>query len=183
MMHGSDKPNIEILKPLRQGIDSADHGNVSGVYADPDPIRPIYFAVVNGRRSHGNTNSFLDVTDEGLLFNKGSENLDQRFYKLAVGAHGLRRNFWQSGMMYILPPDTFEYWNEWTSRAPVPPLMKLAVEPDDLPLRDEVWGLSWRHPEHWWVTVKDRLPFLKEVQGAPIHPSGRPPWQVRIGDL
>jgi len=181
MMHGSDNPDIEILRPLRQGIDSADHGNVSGVYADPDPIRPIYFAVINGRRSHGNTNSFIDVTEEGLLFNQGSENLDRRLYKLAVGVHGLRRNFWQNGMMYLLPKDTFEYWNEWTSRLPVRPLMKLALEPDDLPLRDEVWGLSWRHPEHWWMTVKDRLPFLKEVQGTPIHPSGRPPWQVRLG--
>ena len=42
--------------------DGSDHGNVSGVYADRDPIRPIYFAVVHRGRCFGLNNGFFDLT-------------------------------------------------------------------------------------------------------------------------
>lgn len=175
-LHGSGKLDIDVLKPFRYGMDAADHGNVSGVYADRDPIRPIYFAVVNGKRSFGQTNGYFNLTAEGEHSTKGDLPCNERFYKLAIGVNGLRRSFWRAGMLYILPPDTFEYWQEWTSRVPVPPLMRLPVTADDLPLREQVWGSDWRRLDLNWVDPREPYPFLQDVQAHPILPAGRPLW-------
>lgn len=175
-LHGSGKADIDVLKPFRYGRDAAEHGNVSGVYADKDPIRPVYFAVVNGRRSFGLNNGYFNLTADGESSSKGDLPCNERFYKLAIGVNGLRRPFWRTGMLYILPPDTFTYNEEWTSRAPVPPLMRLQVTADDLPLRDHVWGSDWRRLDLNWVRPSDPFPFLKDVQMHPILPAERPAW-------
>lgn len=176
LMHGSGKTEIDVLRPFRYGIDAADHGNVSGVYADKDPIRPIYFAVVNGARCFGQSNGYFNLTADGQHSSKGDLPCNERFYKLAIGVNGLRRPFWRSGMLYVLPPDTFTFHEEWTSRAPVPPLMRLAVTPDDLPLRVHVWGSDWRQLDTSWVDPHQPFPYLKDVQRHPILPSGQPLW-------
>jgi len=175
-LHGSGKLDIDVLKPFRYGRDAAAHGNVSGVYADHDPIRPIYFAVVNGRRSFGLTNGYFNLTATGEESTQGDLPCNERFYKLAIGVNGLRRPFWRPGMVYILPPDSFVFDREWTSRAPVSPLMRLRVTADDLPLRDHVWGSDWRRLDLNWVKPTDLLPFLKDVQMHPILPAERPAW-------
>jgi hypothetical protein len=181
LLHGSTRTDLDILKPLRWSTDGADHGNVSGVYADKDYIRPIYFGVVNRKRCFGLNNGFFDLTEDGQVSQDESQGFDRRFYRLTVGVNGLRRDPWQNAMVYILPPDTFEFWNEWTSRVPVRPLMKLAVAPEDLPLRDQVWGANWRQRGDLWVTLEDEFPFLKDVRGTPIRPNGRPPWGWGLG--
>lgn len=175
-LHGSGKADIDVLRPFRYGVDAADHGNVSGVYADKDPIRPIYFAVVNGARCFGQSNGYFNLLADGQHSSKGDLPCNERFYKLAIGVNGLRLPFWRTGMLYILPPDTFTYHEEWTSRTPVPPLMRLAVTPEDLPLRDQVWGSDWRQLDTNWVDPHQPFPFLKDVQRHPILPSGRPLW-------
>lgn len=177
LIHGSGKTDIEVLKPLRYGVDAADSGNVSGIYADKDYIRPIYFAVVDGKRAFGQNNGFFDLTPDGQISETEDQGWDRRFYKLAIGVNGLRRQPWRNGMIYVLPPDTFEYWHEWTSRAPVRPLMRLAVTPADLPLLDQVWGSDWRKfSEGHWVKLTDPFPFLKDTKITPVRPNGRPPW-------
>ncbi|MFN8490502.1 MAG: HEAT repeat domain-containing protein [Caldilineaceae bacterium] len=177
MIHGSGKADIDVLKPLRYGIDGADSGNVSGIYADKDYVRPIYFAIVNGKRAFGQNNGFFDLTPDGQVSEKEDQGLDRRFYKLAIGVNGLRRQPWRNGTIYILPAETFEYWNEWTSRTPVRPLMRLAVTPDDLPLLDQIWGSDWRNfDDGYWVKLTDPFPFLKHTRITPVHPNGRPPW-------
>lgn len=175
-LHGSGKADIDVLKPFRYGIDAADHGNVSGIYADKDPIRPIYFAVVNGARCFGQSNGYFNLLADGQHSSKGDLPCNERFYKLAIGVNGLRRPFWRPGMIYILPPETFTFHEEWTSRAPVPLLMRLAVTPDDLPLREQVWGSDWRQLDPNWVDPHQPFPFLKDVQNHPILPSGLPLW-------
>lgn len=177
LIHGSGKLDIDVLKPMRYGIDAADHGNVSGIYADRDYVRPIYFAVIDGKRCFGQHNGFFDLTVDGQISDQEDQGFDRRFYKLAIGVNGLRREPWRNGMIYILPPDTFVYQQEWTSRAPVAPLMRLAVTPDDLPLRHQVWGADWRMFDGGnWTRPGDPFPFLKDVRNTPIHPNGQPPW-------
>jgi HEAT repeat protein len=177
LIHGSGKTDIDVLKPMRYGIDAADHGNVSGIYADRDSVRPIYFAVIDGKRCFGQHNGFIDLTPAGQISENEDQGFDRRFYKLAIGVNGLRRNPWRQGMIYILPPDTFTYQREWTSRAPVAPLIRLPVTPDDLPLRLHVWGADWRKMEgDYWVRHDDPFPFLKDVRITPILPSGKPAW-------
>ncbi|MCB0121110.1 MAG: HEAT repeat domain-containing protein, partial [Caldilineaceae bacterium] len=139
-LHGSGKPDIDVLRPFRYGTDAADHGNVSGIYADRDPIRPVYFAVVEGKRCFGMTNGYFNLTESGEHSTKGDLPCNERFYKLAIGVNGLCRPFWRTGMIYVLPPDTFTYEKEWTSRQPVPPLLRVPVTHEDLPLHEQVWG-------------------------------------------
>lgn len=177
LIHGSGKADIDVLKPMRYGIDAADHGNISGIYADKDFVRPIYFAVIDGKRAFGQNNGFFDLTIDGQRAEQEDQGFDRRYYKLAIGVNGLRRDPWRNGMIYILPPDTFVYQREWTSRAPVTPLMRLAVTPDDLPLRADVWGADWRTFDgDNWVKLTDPFPFLKDVRTTAIQPGGQPPW-------
>ncbi len=177
LIHGSGKADIDVLKPMRYGIDASDHGNVSGIYADRDFVRPIYFAVIDGKRAFGQHNGFFDLTIDGERAEQEDQGFDRRYYKLAIGVNGLRRDPWRNGMIYILPPDTFVYQREWTSRAPVTPLMRLAVTPDDLPLRADVWGADWRTFDgDNWVRPDEPFPFLKDVRTTAIQPGGQPPW-------
>ncbi|MBV7334601.1 HEAT repeat domain-containing protein [Chloroflexi bacterium TSY] len=175
-MHGSKTTDIDILRPFRYGVDGADHGNVNGVYADQGYMRPIYFATIHGGRCFGQINGFFELTEDGQVSLEGDQGFERRYYKLCMGVNGLRRNPWNHGMVYALPPDTFEFWNEWTSRVPVPPVMKLAVTPEDLPLLNQVWGIDSHMPGDNWVRPDEPFPFLKDVRYVPIHPSGRPPW-------
>ncbi|MBV7333387.1 hypothetical protein KFU94_35155 [Chloroflexi bacterium TSY] len=185
LMHGTDIPDIDVLRPLRDSIDSSAHGNVSGVYADKGYMRPIYFAVVHRGRSFGLTNGVFDLNEDGLINEDENDlSLDLRYYKLAIGLMGLRRNPWRNGTVYALPPDTFELWNEWTSRTPVKPVLSLDVTPDDLPLKDDVWGIDYRMISEgiWGDPFKDEFPFLKDARTVPFHLAGRPPW-LQWGEL
>lgn len=172
-MHGTHLMDLEVLKPLRTSIDGADSGNVSGVYADLGYIRPIYFAVVDRVRSFGLSNGFFDLDEEGKDV-EGERGFDHRYYKLAIGVNGMMRDPWRKGMVYALPPDTFEYWNEWTSRVPVKPLLRIPVSREDLPV--EVWGCDWRQAGNVFVQLDDPFPFLSDTKYTPIRLSGKAPW-------
>lgn len=129
------------------------------------------FAVIDGKRAFGQNNGFFDLTVDGQQAEQEDQGFDRRYYKLAIGVNGLRRDPWRNGMIYILPPNTFVYQCEWTSRAPVPPLMRLAVTPDDLPLRADVWGADWRPFDgDNWVKPDEPFPFLKDVRTTAIQP-------------
>jgi HEAT repeat protein len=168
LLHGTERADFEVLQPLRWSTDGADHGNVSGVYADRDPIRPIYFAVVHRGRCFGLNNGFFDLSETKEGIEGEAPTCERRFYRLALSVMGLPRNPWRTGCVYILPEESFAYWNEWTSRAPVRPLMRLVVTPEDLPLRDQVWGVDWRQPVNAWVRPDHPFPFLADVQATPI---------------
>jgi HEAT repeat protein len=170
LLHGTDRRDLEVLQPLRFSTDSSDHGNVSGVYADRDPIRPIYFAVVHRGRCFGLNNGFFDLTETGEPVEGDAPTCERRYYRLAISVNGLRRDPWRRGMVYVLPEESFSYWKEWTSRTPVRPLMRLGVGPEDLPLRDQVWGVDWRQGIDSWVRPDQPFPFLTDVQATPVRP-------------
>lgn len=178
-MHGTDRPDIEVLRPKSQSTSTSESGRVHGIYADKDHLRPLYFAVINRRRCPSLNNGFFDLHEDGTPVTHEEEAvLDRRYYKLAINTTSLPRNPWRNGVVYALPPDTFEFWEEWTSRVPVQPILRLAVTPEDLPLKEDVGGddeymFSYGH----WIEVeKDAFPFLKDVRSTPFHTVGQPPW-------
>jgi HEAT repeat protein len=168
LLHGTDRRDLEVLQPLRWSIGSLDHLNVSGVYADRDPVRPIYFAVVDRKRAGGFSNGFFDLDENGRIMEGEAPTCELRFYRLALPVTGLARDPWRSGCVYILPEESFVYWKEWTSRTPVRALMRLPVAPEDLPLRDQVWGVDWRQPVDSRVHPDRPFPFLADTQATPI---------------
>ena len=168
MLHGSERGDLEVLKPLRSSTDSAEHGNVSGVYGEPDPIRPIYFAVVERSRSFGLMNACFALRADGAEDSRLDDPHLTRYYRLSIGVPGLERDVWRSGTVYALPRDTFEFWEEWTSRVPVRPLLRLAVDADDLPLKDALWGADLRKPGSIWVDPREPFPYLEDVWALPI---------------
>ena len=90
----------------------------------------------------------------------------------SIDAESLRKAPWTNGMIYILPRDSFEEWEEWTSKSPVRPLAKLAVSPVDFPFLKRIQGFDWR----LWGPLSQDFPFLGQVRIFPIgcHLAGFP---------
>jgi hypothetical protein len=155
MIHGSNHVDLDVLRPLRWSTDGNAWGNVSAVYADPDGLRPIYFAVVDRQNTWGLSNGFRDWP-EG------------RYYHFAIDAESLRGRPWRAGMVYVLPRDSFElsHGQEWVSREPVRPLVRVPVEPDDFPLLGRVNGSDWRLGGDW--PRFDGTPYLDWTRIRPI---------------
>jgi hypothetical protein len=55
--------DLEVLRPLRWSYGTSSVGDVAGIYADRDPVRPIYFAVADKARSWGLSNRFFDLDE------------------------------------------------------------------------------------------------------------------------
>ncbi|MBA3366200.1 MAG: hypothetical protein H0U03_10530 [Actinobacteria bacterium] len=168
LLHGSEKTDLEVLKPLRSSTDSSPHGNVSGVYGEPDPIRPIYFAVVDKKRSFGLINTCFALDEAGGEDTRLEQPDLIRYYRLSVGVLATGDDFWREGTVYALPRESFTFWEEWTSRAPVRPVLKLSVARDDLPLKDHVWGADLRKPGDFWVDPRKPYPYLEDVWALPL---------------
>ena len=100
-----------------------------------------------------------------------------RFYILSIDHRGIHRDPWRSGMLYVLPPDTFKFWGgQYTSRVPVRPLMKIAIHPDDHPLLHEVWGYEYHGVMRAEDTGDPNAPavsFLRDVDSFAIRTSGK----------
>lgn len=164
IMHGSSRSEIDILKPMRQGLETERETDVSGVYAAPDGILPIYYAICDLKRITGQNNGYFTGKDD-----TGQET---RFYFLSVGIDSLREEPWTTGFVYILPRDTFSGGQgpNWTSRVPVRPLAKLPVSREDIPFK--IWGMGWTHTSKIFLNTKDEFPFLDAVDIYPIRPIG-----------
>ena len=176
LMHGSNNPDVDVMNPVRFSTDAGEPGNVSGVYADKDHIRPMFFAIVNRQRCFGLTNGFFDRKEDGSLVTGGEIGVHGRFYFLSIDHKGLQRDPWCDGTVYVLPPETFTFWRgQYTSRVSVEPLMKIAVKPDDHPLLPEIWGYEYygaiRKVSHPGTT--DPFPFLNDVDAFPIRTTGK----------
>jgi hypothetical protein len=166
MLHGSHRGELDLLKPERDSVDAADWGNVSGVYAEPDPVRPIYFAVVERTRSFGLVNGCLALAADGSEDTRLEDPSSTRHYHLTVGLPAIGQDFWRPGWVYALPPDTFEFWEEWTSREPVRPLFRLGVSRDDLPLPVSFTDVRKRGPVS--VAPTSSFPYLDDAWAVPI---------------
>ena len=177
LMHGSNNADIDVMNPVRFSTDAGAPGNVSGVYADKDHIRPMFFAIVNRKRCFGLTNGFVDRNEDGSMADGGEVGVHSRFYYLSIDHKGLQREPWCEGTVYVLPPDTFTYWgSQYTSRVPIKPLMKIAIHPDDHPLLPEIWGFEYFGAIRKIVhrDANDPFPFLNDVDTFPIRTSGKP---------
>jgi len=145
LFHGSQRNDLVELSTERKSHDATEWGNQQAVYASSDPVWAIYFAVL--RRDDG-----WEGTRNGSLGVGG-----RRFY-FFVHNHGSQSpERFGPGSLYMLPPDGFvaEQWLVDTahlvSHAPVRPLARIDVTPEDFPFRDRIG--YYRDREPIWISL------------------------------
>ena len=168
VLHGSGERDIAEFEP-RQSNDVAEFGNRCAVYAASDGIWPMYFAIVDRDR-------YVTSLINACFWVLEAEKKNGPYYFFSINGDALPHAPWRKGMIYLLPRDTFvqqsrqPYKNleiehaQWASLAPVKPLAKIAVEPDDFPLLAQI------RPHDWAVTQKraeahpENFPWLEEFE-------------------
>ena len=116
----------ERLEP-RDQLDAIDRP-VRGVFASPDGIWPLFFAVVDRSRVR-------------TLFNGASRRRGRGVYFFALGAEPAVRDPWTNGVVFVLPRDRFRHTHglEWLCEEPIEPLARVDVEPPDFPFLGAVF--------------------------------------------
>src|SRR3954463_4603035 len=94
LFHGSNSRTIEIFEPRPQM--TAHDRPVTAVFATPDPLWAMFFAVTDTTRAIGRWNMCLLPAESGLTRTR---------YFFAV--RGEPRTVWAEGAVYVLPKDRF----------------------------------------------------------------------------
>lgn len=163
VFHGSGDPEITEFEP-RQSDDSGDFGNQKAVYASSDALWAMYFAVVDRpRHVQSLVNACIHV------IGPGGERTP--YYYFSVNADALPHRPWRTGTVYVLPRDGFEQQEShrpdielthWRSFAPVKPLAKVSISPDDFPFLDRVRGHDFEVVRRRALEDPDGFPWLDE---------------------
>jgi len=144
LMHGSGEPNIAEFEP-RQSNDVHEFGNRRAVYAASDALWAMYFAIVNRDCVTSLVNSSFRVLND-----EPQPNDNDAYYFFSIGGDGPIATPWRTGVIYVLPRDTFVQQvldnssdiklqtAQWASADAVKPLMKFTVPPDDFPFLQQV---------------------------------------------
>lgn len=129
LFHGSNHVDIATFEPRDQN--TAHDRPVRAVFATPDPIWAMFFAVVDRAAAHSLWNACVAPEESGLQRTR---------YFFSVGCDP--RDAWTSGAVYLLPRETFvrgDSANEWISEEAVDPVGVLKVTPDDFPFARHVF--------------------------------------------
>jgi hypothetical protein len=141
LFHGSNARDIARFEP-RDQLTARDRP-VRAVFATPDPIWAMFFAVTDTRRSIGRWNACLLPQETGLPRSR---------YFFAV--RGQPADVWTEGAVYLLPRSSFEPSDiaaEWISLEPVEPLDVVSVTRADFPFAGRVFRFT--HPESDWIRL------------------------------
>jgi len=141
LFHGSNSRAIQLFEPRAQ-MTARDRPD-RAVFATPDPLWAMFFAVTETTRAIGRWNMCLLAEESGLPRTR---------YFFAV--RGDPETVWADGAVYVLPRDTFVQSDtpaEWISLDPVTPHEQFPVGRDDFPFADRVF--RFRHPESDWIRL------------------------------
>ena len=161
IVHGSNRRDLDVLRPLRTSTESDESIDVNGVFAAPDAILPTYFAICDRKR--------IDGLNNGYSMNKDRQGQEHKFYMFSIGEDSPREYPWTEGTVYILPRDTFkkEWTSNWVSKEPVVPLAKLPVTREDVPFA--IWRYATRRTK-WHMDEESDTHFLDAAEIYPIRP-------------
>jgi hypothetical protein len=132
LLHGSNDPAIDVMSTSRRSVDARLTHSGNAVFACADGLWAIYYALIDRTEYQGTLRN-----DARLL--PQPDGTRRRAYFLSVNATAR----WRSGVVYLLPTDTFTRFGdesslEWASAIDVRPFASLAVSPNDFPLLDAV---------------------------------------------
>ena len=145
VLHGSGSPDIELFEP-RQADDVNPFGDRKAVYAAGDGIWPLYYAILDRQRYP------MSLINSASRLGLANQQRSDPFYFFSISAKALAQRPFHRGTVYLLPratfeeqgPDRFGEWDihipQWASLAPVRPLARLAVGPEDFPFLEQLRG-------------------------------------------
>jgi hypothetical protein len=140
--HGSNNQDLEVLEPVRYSTDSSEFGNRQQIFASPDAIWAMWFAILDKGR--------IRVTRNGCI-GIGSELKREKYYHFELNREVKDQFPFTTGTLYFARAENFPTrhripalnffggdFEEWGSAEPVKPLAKIQVEPKDFPYLDQV---------------------------------------------
>ncbi|MEZ4731503.1 MAG: hypothetical protein R3E79_30665 [Caldilineaceae bacterium] len=162
-LHGSGDPNIALFEP-RQSSDLTDFGNQKAVYAAADGLWAMFFAVVDRARVMSITNACIRIEEESGV-------MHGPLYVFSVSQSALAHQPWRTGTVYLLPrqpfmtqpPATFGagkvHIAQLASLAPVQPLAKLTVTPEDFPFLQQIRGHDDQRLQEYATALQTGAPW------------------------
>lgn len=142
VVHGTQIPDLQILQPVRYSSDSSEFGNRRQIFATPDAIWGLWFAIVDRTRVKVMRNGCIGI---------GDEETREKYYHFELPRE-LEGEFpFTSGTLFLAKAQDFPSrhkipmlnffggdFEEWGSIQEVTPLAKVQVEPQDFPYLDQV---------------------------------------------
>ncbi len=166
-LHGSGDPNIALFEP-RQSNDLNEFGNQKAVYAASDGLWAMFFAIVDRERVRSITNACVRLADE-------AGNILGPYYVFSVSQTALPNQPWRTGVVYLLPRETFTvqphlafgsyevHFAQLASYVPVQPLAKLTVTPADFPFLTQIRGHDDQRLQEYATALQTGAPWPKDL--------------------
>jgi hypothetical protein len=145
LLHGSGNAAIDMFEP-RQPHDVSAFGDQNAVYAASDGLWPMYFAILDRARFE------MSLINSSMQLDLGDGRRGEPFYFFSISDKALMQRPFRDGTIYLLPRDGFMqqppfrhegrdiHVAHWASLAPVKPLARFAVQPEDFPLLAQLRG-------------------------------------------
>jgi hypothetical protein len=140
--HGSPLHDLETLEPIRKSKDLSEFGNRQQIFASPDAMWAMWFAILDKSRYNKTRNGCVRV---------GSGAKRVKHYHFELPKSNAEDRPFTEGMIYIAhagdfpdkrPYPLLDHFNaeieEWGSTNPVAPLARIKVNPNDFPYLDAV---------------------------------------------
>lgn len=167
-LHGSGESNIDLFEP-RQSDDLNEFGNQKAVYAAADGLWAMFFAIVDRERVGSITNACIRLADEtGALHGP--------YYVFSVSQSALAGRPWRTGWVYLLPRRAFAtqppipfgsyqvHVAQLASYAPVEPLAKLMITPEDFPFLKHIRGHDDHRLQEYATALQTAVPWPDELE-------------------
>jgi hypothetical protein len=140
--HGTYLQGLRLLQPIRNSTDPSEFGNRQQIFASPDAIWAMWFAILDRSRATTTRNGCIGI---------GNDTNRAKYYHFELPS-GLQDQFpFIPGCIYLAKAQDFPYRHrmgmlnffggdleEWGSTEPVAPLAWIRVEPHDFPYLDQV---------------------------------------------
>jgi len=147
VLHDTGDPHIQVFEP-RPSNDLNEFGAQTAIYAAGDGLWAMFFAILD--RSHypmATSNACVRLVDE-------AGQVSEPRYVFSISQYALRQQPWRTGMVYLLPGDTFIHQPslrfgpyevrvpQLASLVPVKPFARLEVAPEDFPFLKDIRGID-----------------------------------------
>jgi hypothetical protein len=147
VLHGTGDPDIQVFEPRRSN-DLYEFGAQTAIYAAGDGLWAMFYAVLDrSRYPMATTNACVRLVDE-------AGQVSEPYYVFSISHSVLPQQPWRRGTVYLLPGDTFinqpvlrfgpyeARIPQLASLAPVKPMARLDVAPEDFPFLQDIRGLD-----------------------------------------